>query len=87
MFSVRRKFTGPDFGFPKDSVLKVSTELTNRSVTLNEGGLGGDLSILENVEGFRGSQWPMLYPGRNNFHLVTNAEIIMIKYREAFFGV
>lgn len=87
VFSIKRTVDGGLPGFPVDSILKLSSELDNRYAKLSVTGVPGDILITEGVEGFRGSQWPMIYPGRNKYELISNGSIVGLRYREAFWGI
>lgn len=86
IFSIRRKGAGTEAGLKSGDIIKVSTEFGKRSVYLGSPSKPY-ISIVENIEGFKGSNWPMLYPGTNKFQVLTSARVISMKYREAFWGV
>lgn len=65
--------------------LKITTESGKVDARLLRGGL--EVSMMEYVQGYKGSQWPVLYPGRNRFEIVSHAEVVRFEYKEAFWGV
>lgn len=87
VFSLRRAEALGQPGFNVGDILHVSSEGDDLYVRLKRQTDTSPISIIENVEGFRGSQWPMIYPGRNSFNLITNAKITELNYREAFWGI
>ncbi len=89
VFSVRRTLDNNVPGFQTGDIIHISSEKDNRFVRLSVFGGGGGLgtSIIEGVEGFRGSQWPIIYPGRNKFELVTKSTVVGLKYKEAWWGI
>lgn len=86
VFSIHKVSLEPNvLGFKENDVLKISTDRNDRWVKLLSA--GKEISITEYVEGFRGARWPVLYPGRNRFELISNAELVKLEFKEAFWGI
>lgn len=86
-FQIKRAVGRYERAFMENDVIRVSSEGNNLYAQLVPTGAGTPVSIIENVQGFRGSQWPMVYPGKNRFQIISNAEVIGLRYREAFWGI
>lgn len=69
---------------PNDRI-KIWSDPRNRDVRLLSNGV--EKSILELLSGRMGSNWPVLYPGKNQFELITNAQVVKFEYQEVFWGI